>query len=181
MRHVAILVVLALTLLGCGGSDSDTDTPTTITATTAPTGSGDTTTTSQPPTTTDDSDSDSISPANCPELLGWASDSAAATNAAFAGGGTNTAGFEFTADYFQEFADRAPSEIRDDMETFADAFSNFYNTLDEIDIDFTDPSSFASLSPEQLQNLEEAAALMDSPELEEAADNIQAFFERECS
>jgi hypothetical protein len=142
MRHVAILVVLALTVLGRGGSDGDTDTPTTITATTASAGRSDTSTTAQLPTnqlptTTEDSDSDTISPVNCPESLAWASDSAAATNAAFAGGAGNAAGFEFTADYFQELADRAPSEIRDDME----ALSSFSSTLDEMDIDFTDPSS----------------------------------------
>ena len=133
MRYLAILIVLALTLLGCGGSDSDTDSPTTVT-TAAGNGDGATTTSQTPTTTDDDSNGDSISPANCPELLSWANDSVMASQAAFTGGGTNSAGIEFTADYFQEFADRAPDEIRDDMQTFADAFTSFYETLAELDI-----------------------------------------------
>jgi hypothetical protein len=182
MPHVAILVVLALTLLGCGGSDSDSDTgtPTTVTATTtAPTASADTTTTSQRPATTSGSNGDA-SFANCPELLTWTNDFVAANQAAFAGG-TDPTGFEYTAEYFQEFASRAPDEIRDDMQVITDAFSGFFDALAELDVDFTDPSSMASLTPAQIQQLEDAAEMMGTDAVDEAGDNINAFFERECS
>ncbi len=178
MRYIAVLTVLALTLLGCGGSDSDTDSATTPTTSSA--SGNNNTTTSQSPATTDGPSSD-FSPTNCPELMAWANDSVMASQAAFAGGGTNSAGLEFTADYFQEFADRAPDEIRDDMQLFADAFSSFFETLEDMDIDFADPSTFAALSEEDIQELEAAAALMDTDEIEQATDNIAAFFERECS
>ena len=183
MRYLAVLIVLALCMLGCGGSDSDTDSPTT--ATTSATGGNDTTTTptttSQTPTTDDSDDDDDFSPENCPELLQWANDTAAATNAAFAGGGTNSVGFEYTDDYFQEFADRAPSEIRDDIQLFADAFSSFYNTLEELDLDFTDPATLTTMDAAMVQKLEDATELMDTPELEAASARIAAYFERECS
>jgi hypothetical protein len=186
MRHVAILVVLALTLLGCGGSDSDSDsdsdtgTPTTVTATTtAPAGNGDTTTTSQPTTTTSGSSGDA-SLANCPELMTWTNDFVAANQAAFMGG-TDPTGFEYTAEYFQEFADRAPDEIRADMQVIASAFGDFFGALAELDVDFSDPSALASLTPAQIQQLEDAAGMMDTDAVGEAGENINAFFERECS
>lgn len=178
MRHLAILVVLALTLLGCGGSDSDTDTPTTAPVTT--TGSGDTTTTSPAATATSTSGSNGgVILANCPELMTWTNDFVMASQAAF--GGTSPTGFEYTAEYFQEFADRAPAEIRDDMQVIADAFGGFFDALAELDVDFGDPAALATLTPAQIEQLEDAAGMMDSDAVGQAGDNINSFFERECS
>jgi len=180
MRYVAGLVALVLSLMGCGGSDGDAESPTTAPATSAPDRS-DTSTASPSPEPTGGSNGDTFSPAKCPELLAWAADSVAATQAAFTGGGANAFGAEFTADYFQEFADRAPDEIRADMQTFADAYSAFFTATDELGIDFSDPSNLATLDAGQVEQLEAAAGLMDTPEVSQASDNIQAYFERECS
>ena len=185
MRLFAIFTALALSLLGCGGSGSDTDpgggtaSPTTNTTSTLDTAA--TTATAQTPTTNGGFNNDSFSSANCPEFVQWAADAAAATQAAFTGGGTNAAGIAFTADYFQKFADQSPSVIRDDMQVFADAFSGFYDTLGELNIDFTDPASFAELEADEIRQLEAAGASMNTAEVEQATNNVRAFFETECS
>ena len=180
MRRSAVLIALVLSLVGCGGSDGQADE--TATTTTAPTTSESTTTTSAPVTTTEEaSGDDALSAVNCPEFVAWASDAAAATQAAFGGGGTNADGLAFSADYFQAFADRAPDEIRDDMQVFADAFREFFAALDELDIDFTDPSSMAALDAAAIEKLEAATAMMDTAEVRQAGENIEKFFERECS
>jgi len=180
MRSLVIVTVLAMVLVGCGGSDSDSGTSSTA-APTATTSSDATTTTAQTPTTSDGSNGDSFSLERCPEFAQWAADAAAATQSAFTGGGTNAAGIEFSADYFQEFADRAPSEIKDDMRVFAGAFQAFFEAVDDIGFDFTDPASFAALDEEKVQQLEDATALMDTDAVSEAADRVADFFERECS
>ncbi len=180
MRYVTILVVLALALMGCGGSDSDSDSPaaTTTTAVT-PAGGGDATTTSQPTDTTDPPDGD-VDFTNCPELLQWSSDWGAANQAAFSGG-VDPTGFEYTADYFQEFADRAPDEIGDDMQVIADAFRNLFDAMEELDIDLTDPASAAGMTAADVEKLQEAFGFMDNDAIDEASTNIAEFFERECS
>jgi len=180
MRYVTILVVLALALLGCGGSDGDTDSAAaTTTSTTSADGRSDATTTSQPTDTADPSDGD-VDFSNCPELAQWSSDWGAASQAAFAGG-TDQPGFEYTADYFQEFADRAPGEIRDDMQVIADAFQDLFDALEELDLDLTDPAAAASMTEEDMEKLQEAFGFMDNPSIEEASNNIAEYLERECS
>lgn len=178
MRYVTILAVLALALLGCGGSDSDTDSSD-VTTTTTQDGGSDATTTTQPTDTADPSNGD-VDFTNCPELLQWSSDFGAANQAAISGG-ADPNGFEYTAEYFQEFADRAPDEISDDMQVIADAFGNLFDAMEELDIDFSDPSSMAGMTAEDAEKLEEAFGFMDNDAIEEASTNIAEFFERECS
>ena len=181
MRYVTILVVLALSLLGCGGSDGDTDAAAaTTTSTTSVDGGNDATTTSQPTDTTDPPDGD-VDFTNCPEwATQWSSDWGAANQAAISGG-ADPNGFEYTAEYFQEFADRAPDEISDDMQVIADAFRNLFDAMEELDIDFSDPSSMAGMTAEDAEKLEEAFGFMDNDAIEEASTNIAEYFERECS
>lgn len=178
MRHLTILVVLALVLVGCGGSDEDADSPAATTTTTSD-GDATTTTTGRPTGTTKPSPGD-VDFDNCPELLQWTNDWGAASQAAFSGG-TDPTGFEYTAEYFQEFADRAPSEISNDMQVIADAFRDLFDAMDELDIDLTDPASMAAMTPADFEKLEEAFGFMDSDAIDEASQNIAEFFERECS
>lgn len=178
MRYTAILVVLALALLGCGGSDSDTDPPAATTTTSTDGGSG-TTTTRQPTDTTDPPNGD-VNLANCPELLKWSSEWGAANQAAISGGSDPT-GFEFTADYFQSYADSAPGEIRDDMQLIATAFGDFSEALAELDIDFSDPSSLAGMTAADVEKLEEVFGMIDDDAIDQASTNIAEFFDRECS
>ena len=177
MRHVAILAVIALVLMGCGGSDGDAD-PSSTTATTS---ADETTTVPTIQTTTTEAESgDDFSPETCPTLMNWANDSVMAFQAAFGGGGTGASGVEFSADYFQAFADEAPDEIADDVQVFADAFDAFFTALEDMGSDLTDPSAMAGMTAAQVQQLEEATELMDNEEVEQAADNIEAYLEDVC-
>ena len=184
MRRVAVFVVLALVLVGCGGSDGDADSPSATTTTTIEGGSAAPTTQAiQTPTTQADNGNGSggdFSPETCPALMNWANDSVMASQAAFSGGGTNSAGAEFSADYFQAFADQAPDEIAGDMQVFADAYNAFFTALEDMGIDFSDPSAFAGMTAAQAQELEAVAELMGSDAVNEAGDNIEAFFEDVC-
>jgi hypothetical protein len=89
-------------------------------------------------------------------------------------------GEDFDPDIYQELADRAPDEIKDDMQTFADAFSEFFGLLEELNVDFSNPASFASLSAADQARLDEASQAFSDPELEEAINNIEAYFEERC-
>ena len=175
MRHAVVLIVLALSLVGCGGSDGDSDSPTTSTTE----GSSGATTTSLTTTTTSEA-SNGGSGIDCLALKSWAEDSVAAINPAFAGGRTSSDGVEFSAEFFQEFADRAPSEIRADMQIFANAYTGFFDAIEDLGFDFSDPTAIANMDQNDMADLDAAIGMMDSPEVTQALDNIEAFFEREC-
>lgn len=119
---------------------------------------------------------------NCPELLAFAS---AAAQGAFGGASpapsTLEEDLELTAEYFQQLAANSPDEIRADMQIIADAFGQFFQTLEELEIDFSDPSSFATLDADAVAQLEAASSAVDTPEVNAAVENVQAYFERECS
>ena len=180
MRYAAVLVALLLTLMGCGGSDNESDSP--ATSTTAAADNGATTTTSQPPndSTSTTAASSGGSAIDCLELQAWANDSISAISPAFGGGGTSTDGVQFSAEFFQAFADRAPSEIRPDMQIFADAYEGFFAAIEELEFDFSDPNAVAAMDADDMAALDAAIGSMDTPTVNEALDNIEAFFDREC-
>ena len=177
MRGLIVpIVVLTLLLGACGGSTEEAaDSPAPTSA--APSPAEDAATTAAP--SDDASSDDGASPENCPELLAAASSAVAAVQ--LTGGVGPEASAEFTAEYLRELAERAPAEIRDDLEILAEALAGFYETIDASGIDLSDPSSFSNLDASEIQKLEAAVEAMDTPEVDQANQNIQAFFERECS
>ena len=116
---------------------------------------------------------------NCPEL---ASMFGAFTAGAFAnpGAGTLDGDLQDLAQVFQNAADNAPSEIQADMQVMADAFTGFYSTLADLGVDFSNPATFATLDASQLAQLETVFSSLDSPELEQASDNLDAWFTENC-
>lgn len=176
-----------LMLSACGGgSDDDANaevegvTLTTATDTTvdeSADGNAASVTTSPPGTS---GSVDDISALNCPELVSWWSQAAAAMQTGPLGAGATT-GFEVNEQFYQEIAAAAPAEIKSDMQVIADAFSAYVGALQDAGVNFEDPSSFMSMTPDQISQLEAAAESIDTPAVEQAGDNIQAFFERECS
>jgi hypothetical protein len=65
-----------------------------------------------------------------------------------------------------------PDEIADDFEVLRDAFAEF--------AEGTSGLSGNLLDPEYQEQLEKAGEALDSPEVEEAQANIEAYLEREC-
>ena len=119
--------------------------------------------------------------ANCPELLGVYS--------AFAGGGLFGAGSAGNADFdledaasaWQDAADNAPGEIQADMQVFADAISGFVSVLADLDVDLSNPATFATLGEEDIAKLEAASESFANADVEQAAANLEAYFTEKCS
>ena len=69
-----------------------------------------------------------------------------------------------------------PSELEDDFEVMADAFSEYAEALK--DLDLTDPSAF--LDESVMEDFENATAALETDEVAEAQENIEAYFEANC-
>ncbi len=169
-----VLAVLALAFAGagCGGGDDeaggDTDT-TTITD------SVETTTDEE---TTDETDTDTdvttgfdFSSEECQEL-------ANAGNAFSQAFGSATSGADLSdeAEAFQEFADNAPDEIREDMQTLADAYEEIVAALADVDLD---PG--ATPSAEQVAELTQALSSIDSTGVSAASQRIGTWAQENCT
>lgn len=68
----------------------------------------------------------------------------------------------------------APEEIAEDLTVVTDALGSYYEAIAASGIDFSDP---ASLTLEAIPVMEEAAAVLDTPELRDASDRVAAWFE----
>jgi hypothetical protein len=182
-----VLVPLLVFLVACGGSDDDDGGSSQPSASDSggggSGGDGDSASSSSSNDGGDDSDDDDASAeqvlANCPELMGMFG---AFTAGAFTPGGTGSAGddLEAAAEVFQNAAANAPSEIRADMQVLANAFAGFYAALEDAGVDFSNPASFATLSPDAQLRLQTALESLDSPELQQASDNLDAWFTENC-
>ena len=85
--------------------------------------------------------------------------------------------FDAVADVWQQIADRAPDEIKGEMQILADALTEFANILSGIDL--TDPSALTDPDTQAaFANLEDA---VDTERLEQATDAVNAWFEENCA
>jgi hypothetical protein len=75
----------------------------------------------------------------------------------------------------EQWAAQAPDEIKDDFAVLAREMSGYYATLAEIGL-----IPGATPTAEQLQQLSEAADQVDQEALDQASDNIQAWFDANC-
>ncbi len=161
-----IAIPLTVLLLACGGGDSDDSSSSSGSSdggtATQSSGSGSSNSNAQPDL------------GNCAELLGFAR--SLGVSGAFSGGDFGN----FNAEVFQDLADNAPDEIKSDMRLLANALVGFFEVLDDLSIDFSNPASFASLSPADLQKLEDASNKIDSAEVQAASEKVGAFFENRC-
>lgn len=116
--------------------------------------------------------------ANCPELVDMFG---AFSTGAFANPGADVeADLETVAQVFQNAADNAPSEIQADMQVIATAFTDFYAAIEEIGVDFSDPSTFATLNASQQAQLQAVLESFDSAEVQQASDNLNTWFTENC-
>ena len=181
-----VLLPLLVFLVACSGDDDDGDGDNGSTSQpTASDASGSTGTT--PASTSPSGDASSSSSGgtdastilgNCPGLVsmfGLFSAGAFTNPAGNAGDGINSA-----AQIFQNAADNAPSEIQADMQVLADAFTGLNNALEDLGVDLSNPASFATLNAGQLAQLETVFSSLDTPEVEQASDNLDAWFTENC-
>ena len=174
-RIAALLIaVLALVAAGCGGSSSDeasSDTETTVATET--TATEDTTATEETTATTDDSEtSTDIDLGNlsgeCAQFAGISSKLAQSLSG-------QDANIEDAAKAFDEIADQVPDEIKDDYQVIADNFAKIADALKVVDL-----TSGQAPSPEALAKLQELSASMDSAEVQQASQHIEAWVQEHC-
>ena len=170
---VLLLAVLALLAAGCGGDDGgDEAAATTDTAVVDDTGTTDdddgddgTTATDDDTATTDD---DIDLEGECAEFAGLS----ARLGQALSGTGSD---LDSASEVFDELADQVPDEIRDDYEVLAENFRELAEALEGVDL-----SSGETPSPEVLARLQEISQSMDTPEVQQATQNIEEWAQENC-
>jgi len=154
MRATPWLAAALLALVaGCGGSGTTTSEP----ATTKQVG------TVLPKFATSE---------NCAQLLKLGSTFAQALQASAGGADPQLAD---TAKAFQEMADAAPSEIRDEFHTIADAFGVYVQAWDDAGL-----APGGTPTPEQIAKLVEGAQAFGAEEVQSAQERVSAWTEANC-
>ena len=85
------------------------------------------------------------------------------------------ANMEDAAKAFADIADQVPDEIKDDYEVIAENFSKIADALKDVDL-----TSGQTPSPEALAKLQELSASMDSAEVRQASQHIEAWVQEHC-
>lgn len=170
-RRLAVLLLAALALLaaGCGGDDENEasdETETTIVETT----DDDATETDDDATETDDAteDDDAALGGECAEFAGLS----ARLSQALSGSSSDLGS---ASEVFDELADQVPAEIQDDYEVLADNFRELAEALEGVDLSGGDTPS-----QEDLARIQEITQSLDTPEVREAAENIEAWATENC-
>jgi hypothetical protein len=158
---VLLLAAFALLAAGCGGDDSDSSAPGDDTAAveTEATDAADDMSTAD--------DGTASLEGECANFAGLS----AKLSSAFAG----TNGVDSAAEVFDEIADQVPEEIRDDYEVLADNFQELADALKGIDF-----AAGETPSPEALAKLQELSSKLNTPEVKQATENIEAWARENC-
>ncbi len=181
MRWLAIsLVLLALVLVvaGCGGGDDEAASDTTTLTDTSidDTATDETTTvdTTSDETITDamttDGDSGGLASGECRSLV----EAGAELSHAF-GAGTITSDRDDVSALYEEVVDNAPEEIRADIEVLADAWEQYSEVLDDVQIE-----AGATPDPDDLAKIQQAIASIDQQEVAAASQRINAWTTENC-
>jgi len=170
---VAVVSVLALIAAGCGGGGSKSSatpetTTTTETTTEATTTESTPTTTETTTETTTSTTPDFVASGKCKEL------SEKAQKAFGQASGAN-ADIEKSAQAFQDFVDEVPSEIRGDVQVFADAISAYADAIKG-----TGYTPGQAPTADQIAKLQEAAKSFNQEKVQQASANITAWVQKNC-
>jgi hypothetical protein len=90
-------------------------------------------------------------------------------------GGGNPEDLEQQAQFFEEFADRTPEDIRGDFQTVAEFYSRLTKALADADVQPGEQPD-----PEAIQALQEAATSIDQEKLSTASTNIEKWVVENC-
>jgi hypothetical protein len=178
MRRRAIIVLAAVLLgavvlvaAGCGSKKKASTTTTTAASTAATTSTTTGTTSSQNTTSTATTPASALglfTSANCASLVNLAQ----AFSAALTGNAQDPAK---TAKLFKEFADKTPTDIRTDFETFAAAYAKIAAALQGVDL-----TSGQAPSPEVIARLQKLSTEIDSAKVSQAGAHISAWAAKNC-
>jgi hypothetical protein len=98
----------------------------------------------------------------------------------------NVVDFQKAAQEFQRFADEAPTEIQDDLQAFADPYSDLAEAMQAADA--LDGVDVSKATPETLEKLQEVSATagvldagVDRQEMQQATHHIVAWMRVNCT
>ena len=100
---------------------------------------------------------------------------AAAAGTAFTGSDSE---IDDSLGLLEEYADNAPEEIRDDLQTVYEGYAEFVEALEESGFD---PESGEVPDADALAALEDASSSLDNEEFTEASERVSTWFETECA
>ncbi len=164
---VLLLAALALVAAGCGGDDGNEAADDTDTAVVED--SGTTTESEDSATATEDATDDSGAlTGDCAAFAGLS----AKLSQAFAGSSND---LDSATEVFDQVADQVPAEIRDDYEVLAKNIKEFADELKDLGL-----ASGETPSAEDLAKLQEITQSLDSAEVREASQNIEAWTQANC-
>ena len=164
-----LLLVLVLALLavaaGCGGDDDDEGDDAAAVTQTSGDGSDD-----DAMEDDDGEDASGLASDECEELA----ELSTKMGEAFSGtGGSDD--IQEQAEFFEDFADETPEEIREDFQVIAEAYTKLADALEDADLQAGEQPD-----PEAIQKLQEATQSLDQERLNEASANIQKWSEENC-
>jgi ABC-type glycerol-3-phosphate transport system substrate-binding protein len=177
MRPLTILLVLAVLAfgaVGCGGGSNST--ATTSTTTTEGTTTQETETTAATETSMTESTSTEASGFNfasgdCKKLLAAGQELSQSLSAA----ATDKQKLQESKQLFQSFVDKAPSEIKADLQILADAFSKYIDALGDINLKPGQTPDAATL-----QKLQQAIASVDQTKVQQASQHLDTWAKSHC-
>ncbi len=98
-----------------------------------------------------------------------------ALSAAVAAAGASGNDVEAAAEAFQDFADDAPEEIRDDIRILGDAYVEYIAVLSDLGLEqATTPSA------DQIQSITEASEALTTPEVTAASESFTTWASTNC-
>ena len=175
---VGLAAVLVLIGAGCGGKKTAAPATTAGSSGSSTTSSSGSSSSSSSSTTTSSSSSSSSSPSfasakNCAQLASMASKVSQSLAATTGQGGKLDLSKE--ADLLKALASAAPSEIRGDFQTFADAYTKFAAALSKAGYTLGQTPTAA-----QIAALTEASKAFSSPKLKAAEAHLTAWGQKNC-
>jgi hypothetical protein len=179
MRALTMLLVfaaLAVGAAGCGGSKSAAETSTTAEETTTESTATEETTTEGTETETTESTSTEASGFNfgsgdCRKLAQAGQQITQAMSAA----GTDKEKLQQTKQLYQSFVDKAPSEIKPDLQVISDAYSKIVDAITKIDIKPGETPDAATI-----QKFQDALASIDNAKVQQASQHLASWATDHC-
>lgn len=181
MRLLTTLVVLALLAFGAagcgGGSNSAADTSTTTTTSESTTTEEATTTETNATETETESTSTEASGFNfgsgdCRKLA----EAGANLSQSFSSASTDKEKLEQAKQLYQSFVDKAPSEIKPDLQVLADAYSKIVDAVGNLNVKPGETPDAATI-----QKFQEALASIDNVKVRKASEHLTSWVTSNCT
>lgn len=186
MRRILIVPVIAGIVLLTGACGAKEETTTTQPTLSSSSGDADPTSTAATDDSTEDQGGgdDSGGGGGIGDVPGLSSECAAVSTlyagamaqagAVFDPTGSTAEELEKLADDFEQAKDDVPAEIADAFETWSSAWTQYVEVLGGM-------SEGGMTNPANLEKLQEASEVLESPEVEAAGKEIEAFLREQCS